>query len=684
MISAFSPSARRMLFAAASSLLAFTAAAPRAFATDSGADRSLAPYFHVKSTDAAVDSLPLKSTRVEAVVAGVVADVTVTQTYANTGATPLEATYVFPGSTRAAVHGLTMTVGDRRVRARIKEKEEARATYEAAKSAGKTASLLEQQRPNVFSMAVANILPGDSVQVELRYTELLAPVDGVYEFVYPGVVGPRYSTGRAPDHAAAPAPEIATSHLHAGEPDPAAYSIFVRLAAGLPIREAACVTHAVDIAYSSPAEATITLDPDDPASSTRDFIIRYRLAGDALQAGLLVSAAPDPHGDHYFLAMVQPPARPAPAATPPRDYVFIVDVSGSMNGFPLDTAKHLFRRLLPSLRPIDTFNVLLFAGDSATLSPTPLPATRENLDAAVAFLDQQQGGGGTELLAALRRAIALPRPRADTSRIVAILTDGYVDIEADAYALVRQNLSRANVFAFGIGSSVNRHLIESLARAGQGEPFVATDSVLAETEADRFADMIASPVLSGVSARFDGVSAREVEPASLPDVFAQRPVILFGKWDGRAAGRLQLTGRSGGADNGRPFVAELPFASATSVPAETLARLWARTRIASLSDDLAVRQTPELVSAITQLGLKHELLTRFTSFVAVDELVRRTTPDFKSVNQPLPLPEGVSDLAVGESIGVAPEPGAAGLLVIAGAIALVAVRPRRAAPAPAR
>lgn len=678
MSSALSSVARRMLFAAASSLLACAPLAPKAGAQTApdDADRTLSPYFHVKSTDTAVDTLPLKSTRVDAVIAGVIADVTVTQTYANTGAVPLEALYVFPGSTRAAVHGLVMTVGERRVRAKIREKEEARATYEAAKSAGKTASLLEQERPNVFSMAVANILPGDTVEVELRYTELLQPVDGVYEFVYPGAVGPRYSKRPA---GSAPASDrwIASPCLPLGETDPAVFAISLRLATGVPLREIASHTHAVKIARTSPAEASVVLDPGDPSPSNRDFSLRYRLVGDATQAGLLVSAAPDARGDHYFLAMVQPPARPAPSATPPRDYVFIVDVSGSMHGFPIETAKHLFRRLLPTLRPIDTFNVLLFAGDGATLSSAPLPATPANIAKAVDFLDRQNGGGGTELLLALQHALALPRPRDNTSRIVAVITDGYVDIEVEAYALVRQNLSRANLFAFGVGSSVNRHLVESLARAGQGEPFIVTDSVLAETEAVRFSDMIASPVLTGVAARFDGVDARDIEPASLPDVFAQRPVILFGKWNGHAAGSAQLTGRSGGDDNGRPFVAALPFARAATVPADTLARLWARTRVAALSDDLAVGNRPETVAAITDLGLKYELLTNYTSFVAVDEVVRRVTPDLAAVKQPLPLPDGVSNHAVGQDIGVAPEPGAAGLLVIAGALAVFAVRPRR-------
>jgi Ca-activated chloride channel family protein len=648
---------------------------PAAPATDAAAnsDRTLSPYFQVQSLDAPGDALPLKATHIAVTIAGVIADVTVTQTYANTGTVPLEALYVFPGSTRAAVHGLTMTVGDRRTRAQIQRREEARATYEAAKTAGKTATLLEQQRPNVFQMAVANILPGDVVEVELRYTELLTPVDGVYEFVYPGVVGPRYSN-RPAAGATTENRWVANPYLPEDEPDPVLYDIAVRLAAGLPIREVACRTHSTQISYASPADARITLAPSEGSAGDRDFILRYQLVGEAVQAGLLVGEGPD-DAEKFFLAMVQPPASPKPAAMPPRDYVFIVDVSGSMHGFPIDTAKHLLRQMLPTLRPKDTFNVLLFAGDSQVLSATPLPATSANLSAALSLLDQQRGGGGTELLPALRRALALPRPAENMSRTVAVVTDGYVDIETEAYALVRQSLGQGNVFAFGIGTSVNRHLIESLARAGQGEPFIVTDVGAAETEAARFAAMIGAPVLTAVAASFDGVKASEIEPASLPDVFAQRPVVLFGQWSGEADGSVRIDGRTGA----KPFVATMDFAKATRVPVETLARLWARTRIAQLSDDLAVRQDPERVSAITTLGLKYELLTAYTSFIAVDEVVRRKTPELEKVTQPLPLPSGVSNHAVGggSHTPVVPEPATTGLLITGGVLGFAMLRRRR-------
>lgn len=700
----------RLLFRVLPAFLILFALAPRLRAqagetdsTDTGSgsgsdNKTLSPYFWVRGAAPGVETLPLRSTQIDATIAGVIADVRVTQTYANTGDTPIEAIYVFPGSTRAAVHGLTMTLGDRRVEAEIKERKQARQIYETALTQGKTASLLEQHRPNVFQMNLANILPGDLITVELRYTELLTPTDGVYTFVYPGVVGPRYTSttlanATPDDH------WVANPHLPAdARPDPdqdavTRYDIAVTLAAGVPIQDATCRTHRTQIAYDNPTLARIQLDTTPPTApfaspadapaddpSNRDFILRYRLAGDALQAGLLLAEGAT---ENYFVAMIQPPARPNLMTLPPRDYLFIVDVSGSMHGFPIRTTQTLLRGLLPTLRPQDTFNLVLFSGDSRSLSKTPLPATDQNLAAAIALLDRQDGRGGTELLPALQHAFALPSPPA-TSRTIAIITDGYVTVEHEAFELIRTHLggtNGANVFAFGIGSSVNRHLIEGLARAGQGEPFIVTDQATAAAAAERFGDTIAAPVLTRIHIALEGIDAYDVEPRSLPDVFAQRPVILFGKYRGPLApeARLILTGNTG-AD--RPYTATLATADATRLPdAEALSRLWARHRIAQLGDDVAAGapDREDRIAQITQLGLTHKLLTRYTSFVAVDHIIRRQPGEgLDTVRQPLPLPQGVSNRAIGGGdIPTSPEPATWALMGVATLIAGIAVWRRR-------
>lgn len=499
------------------------------------------PYFFVKSGDPSVDALPLKRTDVDVKVAGVIADVRVTQTYRNEGTRAIEASYVFPGSTRAAVNGLTVRLAERVIEAQIREKQQARKDYDSAKQQGKTAALLEQHLPNVFQMKVANILPGDEVQVELRYNELLVPQAGSYQFVFPTVVGPRYNSPRSE---LAQAQWVAQPTLRAGEASNTAFSLKMAIDSPIALQDVRSLTHAIEVQRSDgDKRAQIALAPSAQAANNRDFVLDYRLAGERIESGLMLYPGQGPGAENFFLAMVEPPRSVAAEAVSPRDYIFVVDISGSMHGFPLDTAKAMLERLLSGLRPSDTFNVLLFSGSSQMLSPHSVPASRANIEQALSVIKSYSGGGSTELVPALRRAY--DEPKADkVSRTIVVVTDGYVTVEREAFELVRKNLSQANLFAFGIGSSVNRHLIEGLARAGMGEPFVITDPMQAPREAARFRRMIESPLLTQVRARFQGLEVYDVEPQALPDVLGERPVVLFGKWRGKPQGRLVVEGQS--------------------------------------------------------------------------------------------------------------------------------------------
>ena len=631
------------------------------------------PYFFVDSADPAIDRLPLKSTQVDVRISGVIADVTVTQHYANQGRRPLEARYVFPGGTRAAVHAMSVRLGDRLLTADIREKQQARIAYEAAKTEGKTAALLEQHRPNVFQMNVANILPGDDVAVELRYTELIVPEDGRYRFVFPTVVGPRYNTAPGATWAATP-------YLAEGKPTRATFDLKVALASPIGIRDIASATHALDVRRAMQRgeggsdRADVTLATNRGADD-RDFILDYRLAGDAIQSGVLLHRARDGADENFFVAMIEPPKKVAATAIVPRDYVFVIDISGSMHGYPLDTAKALLKKLIGGLRPSDTFNVLLFAGDNSVLAPQSLPATEGNVALALATIDRQRGGGSTELLPALRRALAMPKD-GDRSRTMVVVTDGYVTVEHEAFDLVRRNLGRANLFAFGIGSSVNRHLIEGLARAGQGEPFIVTQASDAPAEGERFRKMIEAPLLTQVRLRFEGAgdfATYDVEPTAIGDLFASKPVVVFGKWKGKPGGRLLVEGLTA---NGN-YRGSIDLAGAAADPEQPALRyLWARHRIASLSDQETLDGGGEQAKAITDLGLRYHLLTQYTSFIAVDRVVR-SAERATTVDQPSPLPSGVSDLAIGAEVPATPEPPLVALLAVALAVTgLVAARSR--------
>jgi Ca-activated chloride channel family protein len=617
--------------------------APAQAAQDKDQDRTLSPYFFVENGDPAVDKLPLKETKADVHIAGVIADVVVTQVYRNEGSRPLNARYVFPASTRAAVHGMTMQVGNERIRARIREKQAAKKEFEEAKAAGKSAALLEEQRPNVFSMSVANVMPQDEIRVELHYSELLVPTEGTYEFVYPTVAGPRYSN--APESKAEASGWVKSPYLHAKEEPSYEFNIETRIAAGMPIGEILCPSHQTHVDWEDGDTARVRLDPREAHGGNRDYILRYRLQGQQVQTGLLLYPGPSGQpgqGENFFLLMVQPPRRVMPAQIPPREYIFVLDVSGSMRGFPLDTAKTLMSELVGGLRPTDRFNVLLFSGASKLIAPQSLPATPENVRQVIAEVESAQGGGETELNKALDRAIALPEAPG-VSRTMIVITDGFVEAEASICEQIRTRLNRSNLFAFGIGTSVNRNLIEGMARAGQGEPFIVTEPGEAKEVAKRLWDYVKSPVLTHVEIETADFQTFDVEPLSVPDLFADRPLVVFGKWKGKPAGTIRVTGLGGEGRFEKAFdVAE----AKPSADNQALRYLWARERVARLTDygadnDDATRQ------AVTGLGLKYELLTPYTSFVAVHEKARNQEGAAQDVDQPLPMPQGVEDSAVG-------------------------------------
>ncbi len=603
---------------------------------------SLSPYFFVQG-NAKVDSFPLLKTEADVNISGISAEIKLTQVYKNDGRKTIEAIYVFPLGTHAAIHAMRMKIADRTVEAKIEETAKAQKIYQTAKEQGKTASLLEQERPNVFQMKVANIMPGDVVEVLVRYTEILVPENGTYEFVFPTVVGPRYTGNKSKKNAQTKDSWTATPYLHEGKEPSYNFNIKLNLKTGIPISKVWSPSHKVNINEITPDEAEIALSPKKKKTGNKDFILRYNLQGNAIHTGLLLYPG---QKEKFFLLMLEPPKNVDVTMVPPREYVFIVDVSGSMNGFPLEISKTLIKNIVGNLREKDYFNILFFAGDSAVLSPHPLQATEKNKKKAINMVMSQKGGGGTEILDALKRALALEKKRG-LSRIIVMATDGYISVEKEAFDLIRNNLDEANFFAFGIGSSVNRYLIEGMARAGKGEPFVATNEKEAEDAAGKFMEYVKHPLLTDIKISFDGFDAYEVEPPSMPDLFAKRPLVLFGKYK-HASGKIKVSGKTASGNYEKVVTVSTAMEEKNN---EALKYLWAREKIARLSDygKIGVNITKE----VTALGLKYHLITDYTSFVAVDKVVRKTGK-VVTVKQPLPLPEGVSDLAVddGKQMGL--------------------------------
>jgi Ca-activated chloride channel family protein len=626
---------------------------PTAWATNAVAEppAALSPYFFVQGDDSGIDRLPLKETRADIELNGFLASVQLLQVYRNEGSQPLNATYIFPGSTRAAVNGMTMTIGERRTVAKIEERAQAKKTFDAAKQAGKSASLLSQKRPNVFSMEVVNIMPGDEVTVTLTYTETLSAEDGVYEFVLPGVVGPRY--GGDAQHAAGEVQWIQNPYLAEGTPDPVSYGINVEMRSPLPIGSLESSSHEIVTQWQDEQSVNLSLK-DTADAGNRDFILRYRLQDEQILTGLTRFEA---HGENYFLLVSEPPERVTPEQIPARDYFFVVDVSGSMAGFPLDTTKDLMTGLLNDLEPSDRFNILFFAGGSAVLSPQPLTATPHNINRAIRMMNTQRGGGGTALYPALQRVFAMHSDD-NVSRNIVLVTDGYISAEDRVFRLVDEQLHRNNLFAFGIGSSVNRFLIESIARVGRAEAFVVTSGADAARKSRQFHEYISAPALTNIRVEADGVELYDLEPEKVPDMLAQRPVMVIGKYrSATEEASIRLSGVGGQGEQSWTFQLE----EAQSAD-RTLPQLWARKRLERLYAVPADNEEA-LRERIVELGLQYSLLTRHTSFVAVDETLRNATGDAADVKQPLPLPKGVSNLAVGRPM---PEPALlwVGLLVL--------------------
>lgn len=559
------------------------------------------PYFNVFCNDTTGVNFFLHSTDIEATVSGVIADVVVEQTYFNAGDSTVDATYVFPMSTNAAIYAMEMELGNRLIKAEIKRKDEAEEIFNNADTAGLTATLLEQERPNVFQMSLANVRSGDTLTVRMVYTELIVPDRGVYQFLFPSVVGPRFTIGGEPwvDQVSQDSIPLSETPLN----------INLKINAGMSVN-AECISHeAPFVQEGNTVETSLATNPGS------DFVVNYTLDDNAIKTGMLLYEEEE---ENFFLAMIQPANPDLPFESPKREYVFLMDVSGSMSGEPINVSKALIIDLLSDLNVDDKFNIIFFAGGSSTLAPNSIPATSENINLAIQMIENMAAGGGTMILPAMQSALNM-EVEADYSRVFAILTDGYVTVEKEAFDLIRENLNEANFFAFGIGDSVNRFIIEGIAYVGEGEPFIVSQGVDPGEVASTFKSYIERPTLNNIEVIFEGIEAYDVEPYTIPDVFAERPIVVYGKYEGAPEGTITINGDL--ADGS--ISSSLSFADYTENMDENIALkyLWARKRIKLMSDyGIASNETDtiSIEEEITQLGLKYSLVTDYTSFVAVD------------------------------------------------------------------
>jgi len=600
---------------------------------------------------------PLKHTEVSANITGNISRVEVTQTFENPFKDPLEAVYVFPLPDEAAVDDMEIKIGDRIIKGNIKKREEAKEIYERARQEGRTAGLLEQERDNIFTQSLANIKPGERIEVTIRYSDSLKFEKGDYEFIFPMVVGPRYipgsqieggrgDTDRVPD-ASRINPPVARPGSRSGHD----INVTVNIEAGVPIAEVRSPSHQIRVerknnntAFSSLRKGVtdgrervlVKLEGEDTIPN-KDLILRYRVASNNTQATVLTES--DENGGHFATYLI-PALNYRSNEIVPKDVVFLMDTSGSQQGDPLAKSQELMRRFINGLNPNDTFTIIDFANTTQQLSAAPLPNTPENRAKAIAYINQLTANGGTELLNGIRAVLNFPAASEGRLRSVVLLTDGYIGNEAEVIAEVQRQLKPGNrLYSFGVGSSVNRFLLNRLGEVGRGTSQVIRQDEPTQAVAEKFFRQINNPVLTNIQVNWEGSGeAPEIYPLAAPDLFANQPLVLFGRKQDRAPGSLRITGIAAG---GKRYEKTLTVNFNGNNSA--IAQLWGRARIKDLMNQMFGGEVKSGVEAVTNTALAYRLLSSYTAFVAVSEEVR-VNPDGtrQRVQVPVELPQGVS------------------------------------------
>jgi Ca-activated chloride channel homolog len=603
----------------------------------------------VAKSDGSLVECPLRHTDVQADVSGFIARVKVTQTFHNPLDENIEAVYVFPLPHQSAVDCMTMVIGERRIVGLIKRKEEARRIYQRAIEQDKTAALLEQERPNVFVQSVGNIRPGQEIKIEISYVDVLEYDQGVYEFHFPMVVGPRYNpAGTTEGIGAAPAGQAGGSgqrtevqYLPPGTRNGHDISLALKVDAGVLIRDLKVVNHEAGV-KSAGSKATVALSRADSIPN-KDFVFRYKVVGEKPEMAALFHANGSGQGE--FMLMIQPGEMDELKASPPREMTFLVDVSGSMRGAPTEMVKEAMKNFLALCRKEDTVQVITFESNFHKLFDKHLPVTPENIQKALNFMQGQRGSGGTEMMKGIRAAIDEPLD-AERVRMVILLSDGYIGNEAQIIEAVGKGCGdQIKFWALGIGTSVNRFLFDGIARQGGGMGKVLSLREDSTAVVREFMTRIQRAQLSKIHMDWGGANVTETYPVKIPELWLGRPVILFGRFDG-AEGRPAKVKVSGMAE-GKPVEWYLDVAFPVDEPAnDSLGAIWARRKIEDLMQQTYYKGSPEVAEEVTRIALEYSLMSQYTSFVAVDESDAHRDEHVARapvrMNVPVPMPEGVS------------------------------------------
>ncbi len=588
----------------------------------------------VMDEDGIVSDLPLEHTEAHITVDGSIQLVTVRQVYGNPYSDPIEAVYVFPLPESGAVYSMDMEIGDRRIEGEIKERQEAQRIYQEAISQGRTAALLEQERPNIFTQTVGNILPGDDIVIEIMYAAPVDYNDGTWEVVYPMVVGPRFIPSGVPD-AERITPDIVPEDTRSG------YDIELSLTLdpGFPIREFESLNHAVSTEIQGDDRLVVELSRENEIPN-RDFVFSYRTAGNNIGAGI-VSHNGDMGG--HFMLMLEPDADVDPGHIAPKEIFFVVDNSGSMSGQPMEVAKETVRQFVRGMNPDDSFQIMRFSETASSMSSEPMENTSANVRRGIDYINSMSGMGGTMMIEGVRACVGYPEDP-ERMRYIIFLTDGYIGNETEILSELRTTLGEhTRLFSIGVGSSVNRYLIEGLAEEGRGYAVYVGLDQNPKTAVEDVYNKINNPYLVDIEIDWGNLDVTEVYPREIRDLYDGEPLVVVGRYD--EPGRDEIT--ISGTLNGRHWERSMDVRLVSRGGTEAADRLWARQKIHHLNRlvlDSGYRGKPAdgLLEQIIGVSLDYSVLCEQTAFVAVDSYERTDGSSPETIGIPVNMPEGVS------------------------------------------
>jgi len=594
------------------------------------------------------ETVPLVHTDVALDVRGLVAAATVTQQYVNNTNEPIEAVYVFPLPHDAAVYDMEIRIGNRVIRSVIREREEAKRTYEAAKSEGKRAALVEEERPNIFTASVANLMPADHVDVRLRYVEPLRWEESRVRLVFPMVVGPRYitgvegvghdGTGWAFDTDAVPDASRITPPVRNPETRPGHdISLAVDLDAGFEFSSIKSVSHEIAVRRLADGRQHIEL-ASGATIPNKDFVLEVQQAQSTQpKTSLFLSPAGDSDETHFLLTAFPPTVQPTKRV--PVEMLYLIDISGSMAGTSIQQAREALLQALDRLTPADRFGIVAFNHSYYEFASQPLIASPENVAAGRSYVQGLEAGGGTEMLPALLHVMQ-KRQVSGYLRHIVLLTDGDLGNEEQIFAALRHDLGNARLYTVAIGSAPNFFLATKMAQFGRGSFTHIADISEIREQMGKLLETIESPVLTDVKLSFEGVELAEVYPQRPPDLFLRQPLLIFGRISQGRKGTVHLTAHAGD----QPYEASFAFDASTASFHPGITTLWARQRVEDLMDlwrtsDEDAREN--LRASLIAHAIRYRLVTRFTSLVAVEEVVANVGGESRTVAVPTELPAGM-------------------------------------------